>query len=71
MMEGLSHPVEIKVKLLPIFGSMHHDAETALTVRALCLELLKTYPSVEFVVTTIRTLTRLSVATLVNIPEQV
>ncbi|CAG0917398.1 unnamed protein product [Notodromas monacha] len=71
MMEGLSHPVEIKIKLLPIFGNMHHDAETALTVRSLCLELLRTYPSVEFKVTTIRTLTRLSIATLVNIPEQV
>jgi len=40
-------------------------------VRKTCVEILSGYPSQEFVVVTLRTLTLLSTHTLVDIPEQV
>ena len=50
---------------------MHHDAQTAATVRATCVEMLPAYPAEDFVVVTLRTLTQLAAHALVDIPEQV
>jgi integrator complex subunit 7 len=50
---------------------MHHDAHTAQMVRQTCIEMLTSYPSEEFVLVTLKTLTRLSAHTLVDVPEQV
>ena len=50
---------------------MHHDAQTAATVRSTCVEMLPAYPAEDFVVVTLRTLTQLAAHALVDIPEQV
>ncbi len=30
--EGLETPIDVKLKLIPIFQNMHHDAQTVATV---------------------------------------
>lgn len=35
MIEGLATPVDMKLRFIPIFQHMHHDAQTAATVRFL------------------------------------
>uniref|UniRef100_A0AAG5DHT6 Integrator complex subunit 7 n=1 Tax=Anopheles atroparvus TaxID=41427 RepID=A0AAG5DHT6_ANOAO len=71
MIESLQTPVNMKLHLIPVLRHMHHDASTAALVRALCRDLLPKYPSELFVVEIIRSLSQLSCATLVDIPDQV
>ncbi|KAK3880532.1 hypothetical protein Pcinc_014980 [Petrolisthes cinctipes] len=71
MIGGLATPVDVKLQLIEVFQHMHHDAETAATVRSLCLELLKEYPTQRVVITTLHTLTQLAAHILVDIPQQV
>ena len=59
------------MRFLRDFQHMHHDAQTAATVRATCVEMLPAYPAEDFVVVTLRTLTQLAAHALVDIPEQV
>ncbi len=71
MIKGYATPPEMKLRLIPMFQHMHQDAHTAKMVRKTCIEMLPGYPSEDFVAVTLRTLTRLSSHTLVDIPEQV
>lgn len=71
MIEGLATPVDMKLRLIPIFQHMHHDAQTAATVRKLCTDLLPSYPVQKFVLVTLNTLTQLSAAATIDIPDQV
>eukprot|EP00095_Tigriopus_kingsejongensis_P008596 snap_masked-scaffold6485_size3834-processed-gene-0.0 protein:Tk08596 transcript:snap_masked-scaffold6485_size3834-processed-gene-0.0-mRNA-1 annotation:"hypothetical protein TcasGA2_TC000973" len=71
MIRGHGLPLEMKLKLIPIYQHMHHNAENACDVRQTCLEILDGYPSDTFVVVTLHTLTQLSARTLVAIPDQV
>ncbi|KAB7500558.1 Integrator complex subunit 7 [Armadillidium nasatum] len=71
MITGLATPVDVKLQLIKIFQHMHHDVETAATVRNLCLHLLKEYPTQRVAITTLHTLTELAAHSLVDIPQQV
>ncbi|XP_044738328.1 integrator complex subunit 7 [Chrysoperla carnea] len=71
MIQGQVTPAYMKLQLIPILQHMHHDTSTAILVRKLCTDLLPKYPSKEFVIVTLKSLTQLSAATLVDIPEQV
>lgn len=71
MIQGLATPAHMKLQLIPILQYMHHDTSTAAMVRQLCTDLLPKYPAQEFVLVTIKTLTQLASATLVEIPNQV
>eukprot|EP00794_Sanderia_malayensis_P020330 gene20330-22330_t len=71
MIEGVSTPIEMKLKLIPAFQYMHHDLQTANEVQDLCQSLLTSYPAVDFVLVTLQTLTSLALAIFVNIPSQV
>jgi integrator complex subunit 7 len=70
MIQILATPANIKLKLIPILKYMHHDAHTTAMVRQLCTQLLPSYPSQNFVVVTLHTLTQLASETLVEIPQQ-
>lgn len=71
MIKGYATPPEMKLRLIPMFQHMHHDAHTAQIVRQTCIEMLPGYPSEEFVLVTLRTLSKLSAHTLVDVPDQV
>eukprot|EP00731_Ephydatia_muelleri_P027688 Em0019g561a len=71
MVQGLSTPMEMKLKLIPILQQMHHDIGMVSQVRDLCLKLLVAYPSLSFVTVVLHTLTKLSVTTLVDVSAQV
>ncbi|TRY73744.1 hypothetical protein TCAL_00974 [Tigriopus californicus] len=71
MIRGHAMPLEMKLKLIPIYQHMHHDAQTACDVRETCVQMLDGYPSADFVCVTLHTLTLLSGRTLVAIPDQV
>ncbi|XP_071785880.1 integrator complex subunit 7-like [Asterias amurensis] len=71
LIQGLSTPTEIKLKLIPIFKHMHHDTQSTVFVRQLCLDLLPSYPAKSFLTVSLRTLSQLAAASLVNIPDQV
>ncbi|XP_065225869.1 integrator complex subunit 7 [Planococcus citri] len=71
MIQGLTTPVHMKLQLIPILQHMHHDTATSAMVRTLCIDLLAKYPAQDFVLVTLKTLTQLAAATLVDIPEQV
>lgn len=71
MIQGQVTPAYMKLQLIPILQHMHHDTSTATLVRKLCTELLPKYPAKDFVIVTLNSLTQLSSATLVDIPEQV
>lgn len=71
MIQGLATPVEIKLQLLSVFQHMHHDADTIAEVWKLCTSLLPDYPSQQFIVCTLHTLTKLAAASITHIPEQV
>ncbi|CAH0553711.1 unnamed protein product [Brassicogethes aeneus] len=71
MIQSQSTPANMKLQLIPILQYMHHDTNTALMVRTLCTELLPGYPSQDFVLVTLNTLSKLAAATLVDIPSQV
>eukprot|EP00795_Rhopilema_esculentum_P003271 gene3271-1602_t len=71
MIEGLSTPIEMKLKLIPAFQFMNRDLKAADEVQELCLSLLKAYPATDFVLVTLQTLTQLAMTTFINIPSQV
>lgn len=71
MIESLQTPVSMKLQLIPVLRHMYHDANTAALVKTLCVSLLPKYPSEQFIIVTLESLSQLSCATLVDIPDQV
>lgn len=71
MIQGQSTPANMKLQLIPILQYMHHDTHTSSMVRKVCIDLLPSYPTQEFVLVILNTLTQLAAATLVDIPNQV
>lgn len=71
MIESVQTPISMKLKLIPVLKHMHHDATTAALVKTLCINLLPKYPSEGFVIVILDSLTQLSAATLIDIPDQV
>ncbi|CAG9772925.1 unnamed protein product [Ceutorhynchus assimilis] len=71
MIQGQAITANMKLQLIPILQYMHHDTNTAAMVRSLCLNLLPSYPTQDFVLVTLNTLSKLAAATLVDIPSQV
>ncbi|XP_076237410.1 integrator complex subunit 7 [Calliopsis andreniformis] len=71
MIRGPATPASMKLQLIPILQYMHHDTYTASMVNKLCMELLASYPAVEFVRVTLTALSTLASATLIDIPLQV
>nr|XP_039249047.1 integrator complex subunit 7-like [Styela clava] len=71
MLQGLSTPLEIKLKLIPVLQHMHYDVQVSSKSRAVLKDLLPAYPAQDFVVTTLNTLTSLSMHSLVDVPSQV
>ncbi|KAG8230966.1 hypothetical protein J437_LFUL003924, partial [Ladona fulva] len=71
MIQGMSTPADMKLRLIPVLQHMHHDTATAAMVRQLCLQLLPSYPAEEFVLVTLNALNQLATATLVDVPAQV
>lgn len=61
----------MKLQLIPVLRHMHHDATTAALVKTLCISLLPKHPSENFIVVILDSLTQLSCATLVDVPDQV
>lgn len=71
MIESLQTPISMKLQLIPVLRHMHHDANTAALVKTVCVNLLPKYPSESFVIVILDSLTQLTCATLVDIPDQV
>ncbi|XP_074662713.1 integrator complex subunit 7-like [Tubulanus polymorphus] len=71
MIKGLETPVEMKLKLIPIFQYMYHNSKISAHVRELCTEMLPSYPSSSFVLVTLHTLSLLAARSLVDIPNQI
>ncbi|XP_064622387.1 integrator complex subunit 7-like [Lineus longissimus] len=71
IIKGIENPMEMKLKVIPIFQYMYHDAQTATLVRDLCIQSLPSYPACNFVLTTLHTLSELSAKSLISIPHQV
>ena len=71
MIESLQTPINMKLQLIPVLRHMYHDASTAALVKTLCINLLPKYPSTNFTIVTLDSLSQLSCATLVDIPDQV
>ncbi|XP_067029171.1 integrator complex subunit 7-like isoform X1 [Acropora muricata] len=70
LIEGLSTPVEMKLKLIPIFRHMHYDLHLTEKVHELCSSLLISHPACNFVVVTLHTLSCLAVSCVIDIPKQ-
>ncbi|KAF7989463.1 hypothetical protein HCN44_008137 [Aphidius gifuensis] len=71
MIRGQATPASMKLKLIPILQYMHHDTSTASMVNELCMELLASYPAVEFVRVTLCAMSTLASSTLIDLPDQV
>lgn len=71
LIEGLATPMEMKLKLVPIFQYMHHDTESATKAWKLCTSLLSTYSSNTFVLSVLHALSCLAAASLFNISSQI
>lgn len=71
LIEGLATPIEVKMKLIPIFCHMHYDSDLSGRVRHMCLRLLDSYPAESFLTITLDTLTELAAASHMHIPDQV
>ncbi|KYM91886.1 Integrator complex subunit 7 [Atta colombica] len=76
MIRGQATPASMKLQLIPILQYMHHDnfkrnTIFLLKVNELCMELLASYPAVEFVRVTLSALSTLASATLLDVPQQV
>lgn len=71
MIRGQATPASMKLQLIPILQYMHHDTSTASMVNELCMELLASYPAVEFVRVTLSAMSTLASATLIDVPGQV
>ncbi|XP_024947780.1 integrator complex subunit 7 isoform X2 [Cephus cinctus] len=71
MIRGQATPSSMKLQLIPILQYMHHDTSTASMVNELCMELLGSYPAVEFVRVTLSALSTLASATVIDVSGQV
>lgn len=71
MIESLQTPISMKLQLIPVLRHMHHDVNTTALVKTLCINLLPKYPSENFVMVILDSLTQLSCATIVDVPDQV
>lgn len=71
MIRGLATPLEAKTRLLSVLHHPHYDSKVALEVRNECLRLLPTYPSEKFICSALHTLTYVSSASLMLIPQQI
>jgi len=72
MVGGYATPLDMKLKLISVFQNMQRlDSSTSALVRQTLLNLLPVYPSQDFAVVTLHTLTLLSAHSLVDVPDQV
>jgi len=72
MIGSHSTPLDMKIKLISVFQSMKRlDSATGALVRETLCNLLPVYPSQEFAIVTLHTLTLLSSHCLVDVPSQV
>nr|CAB3256489.1 integrator complex subunit 7-like [Phallusia mammillata] len=71
MLQGLSTPLEVKLKLIPVLQHMHFDVQVSSKARTILHDLLPSYPAQDFILTTLGTLTQLAIHSLVDIPAQV
>uniref|UniRef100_S4RCB0 Integrator complex subunit 7 n=1 Tax=Petromyzon marinus TaxID=7757 RepID=S4RCB0_PETMA len=71
MIQGLATPMELKMKLIPVFEHMHHDAGMASGARQLLQHLAAAYPATAVLAVTLHTSTRLSSSALIDIPKQI
>ena len=69
MIQEISTPIDIKLKLLGVFEHMGHDPETALQVRTFCVQMLYSYSSKEFTSTLLRTITKLSLKCMLLVAD--
>ncbi|KAL6077897.1 Integrator complex subunit 7, variant 2 [Balamuthia mandrillaris] len=68
---ALTTPPETKLTIIRIFRHMHHDAQMSAKARTICTQLLDVFPTKEFVLTTLDTLSCLSHRSLLNVPSQI
>lgn len=71
VLAGLTTPVDLKLKLIPILQHMHHDAILASSARQLLQQLVTAYPSTKMVIVSLHTFTLLAASSLVDTPKQV
>ncbi|KAL4238895.1 Integrator complex subunit 7 [Mactra antiquata] len=71
MIHSVATPIELKLSLIPVLQYMHHDVVMATKARKVCASLLDSYPAEKFIVQTLRTMSYLSVLSLIEIPAQV
>lgn len=71
MIQGLTTPVDLKLKLIPILQHMHHDAILASSARQLLQQLVTAYPSTKMVIVSLHTFTLLAASSLVDTPKQI
>lgn len=70
MVESLSFPIMMKLKIISIFENMNCNLEMSQRVRSLCAEMLESHPSRKFVLALLHTLTKLAIHSLDTIPAQ-
>ncbi|KAL6059296.1 Integrator complex subunit 7 [Balamuthia mandrillaris] len=68
---ALTTPPETKLTIIRIFRHMHHDAQMSAKARTICTQLLDVFPTKEFVLATLDTLSCLSHRSLLNVPSQI
>nr|XP_026693429.1 integrator complex subunit 7-like [Ciona intestinalis] len=71
MLQGLSTPLEVKLKLIPVLQHMHYDVQISSKARSVLQNLLPSFPAQDFVLTTLNTLTSLSLHSLIDVSSQV
>ncbi|CAK8677491.1 unnamed protein product [Clavelina lepadiformis] len=71
MLQGLSTPLEIKLKLIPVMQHMHYTVQISTKARKILQDLLPSYPAQDFVLTTLNVLTQLALHSFIDIPSQV
>ena len=69
MIQEISTPIDIKLKLLGVFEHMGHDPETALQVKDFCVQMLHSYSSKEFTSTLLNTITKLSLKCMLIVAD--
>uniref|UniRef100_H2ZCL7 Integrator complex subunit 7 n=1 Tax=Ciona savignyi TaxID=51511 RepID=H2ZCL7_CIOSA len=71
MLQGLSTPLEVKLKLIPVLQHMHYDVQISSKARGVLQNLLPSFPAQDFVLTTLNSLTSLSLHSLIDVSSQV
>jgi len=70
--QNIETPIDIKLKLLPVFKYMSHDVHIATQVYTLCTKtLLSSFPAYPFVTSLLNITTQLTLSTLIDIPKQI